>query len=156
VHPVLLLKTVHLLAASVFFGVSLANGLLKTAADRNGDWLRRDWAMQQILLNNRLFILPAALLLPATGLVQALMGEHSLTQGWLPPAILLYAVLVAILAWSFRAESALARLAHSAAADDAQAQAEYISLSRRWSVAGLIATVTMVAVFLLMVTRGSL
>ena len=64
---ILLIKTVHILAAVVFLGVGAGVAWTKLRADRSGDLRVIAWAQAHIVLADWLFTVPSALLLPATG-----------------------------------------------------------------------------------------
>ncbi len=64
----LLLKTLHILGALLFFGVGLGSAWYKFKADRSGDLRVIAWCQNQIVTADWVFTLTSAFLLPITGL----------------------------------------------------------------------------------------
>jgi uncharacterized membrane protein len=69
----LLVKTLHILAATVFLGTGMGTAYLKARADRSGELAVVAWAQREIVLADWIFTIPSALALPLTG---AWMVEH--------------------------------------------------------------------------------
>lgn len=63
----LVLKTIHVLAATVFLGTGAGTAWLKLRADRSGQVAVVAWAQREIVRADWIFTIPSALALPATG-----------------------------------------------------------------------------------------
>lgn len=61
------LKIVHILAATIFLGTGIGTAFLKARADRSGDLAVIAWAQREIVRADWIFTVPAGLVLPATG-----------------------------------------------------------------------------------------
>ncbi len=91
------LKTVHILAAMLFFGTGLGSVFYKMRADGSGDIAIIAWCQRAIVLADWLFTVPSAVVLPTTGLWMALARGIPVTSGWVLWGLVGYAV--AGLAW---------------------------------------------------------
>lgn len=65
---VVLLKTLHILSATVFFGTGLGTAWVKIMADRTGDVRVIAWAHRHLVHADVLFTIPAGVAAPVTGL----------------------------------------------------------------------------------------
>jgi uncharacterized membrane protein len=65
---VVTLKTLHVLAATVFFGTGLGTAWVKVMADRTGDVRVIAWAHRHLVQADVIFTIPAGVLAPVTGL----------------------------------------------------------------------------------------
>ncbi len=86
----LTLKTIHIIAATLFFGTGLGSAFFKIRADMEGDVRNIVFAQNNIVLADWLFTVPSGLLLPMTGIWMATITSTPLTQGWVGWGILLY------------------------------------------------------------------
>lgn len=149
----LTLKWLHVLAAALYLGVSLANGATKTLADRTGDPRACAFALRVVGWNNRVLLLPASLALPLTGIWIALLQGLPLLEGWLAAPFSIFVLLTGVLLWAVRTEDRLRRMAEAAVQAGGDLSPEYHRLSRTWARVGGGATLLMLAVLFSMVTR---
>jgi uncharacterized membrane protein len=151
-----LLKWLHVLAACLYVGGSLANGLLKTLADRAPSAEASAALLRAVIWNNRaLLVAPSFVLLP-TGVALAWTAGLPLASGWVAQGLALFVLLSAILAWALRLEHRLARLAAQAAASHDPLPAAYRNLTPLYATLGLAATAAMLAVLFVMVAKRPL
>jgi uncharacterized membrane protein len=87
-----LLKAIHILAMSLFFGAGLASAIMKLRADRTGDLRVMVFTARHIVWADWLFTIPAGVVLPVSGLWMAHQSKLPWTSGWIATGILLYAV----------------------------------------------------------------
>ncbi|MBW2241795.1 MAG: DUF2269 family protein [Deltaproteobacteria bacterium] len=152
----LLLKTLHLAAACIYLGVSVSNGYAKTRADRRRDPRASALALDFVVGQNRVFLLPASALLLATGLAMAYVTGLPWMRGWLSGALILFAALSLLLGLAIRLEDRLLVLAEDAEREQSTLPDAYWRLSRRWSALGGIATLGILLMLATMVGRMSL
>ena len=88
----ILLKTVHILAAMLFFGTGLGSVFYKLRADTSGNLEIVAWCQRSIVLADWLFTVPSAVVLPVTGLWMALVRGIPVTQGWILWGLIGYVV----------------------------------------------------------------
>lgn len=62
-----LVKALHVLSATVFFGAGLMSAFWKFRADQSGDPRVVDWAQRQIVLADWIFTVPSGFVSPLTG-----------------------------------------------------------------------------------------
>jgi len=86
------LKTIHILAAMLFFGTGLGSVFYKMRADTSGDIGVIAWCQRSIVLADWLFTVPSAVVLPATGLWMALARDIPVTSGWILWGLIGYTV----------------------------------------------------------------
>ena len=87
-----LLKAIHVLAMSLFFGAGLASAIMKLRADRTRDLRVMVFTARHIVWADWLFTIPAGIVLPASGIWMAHQAKLPLTSGWIATGILLYAI----------------------------------------------------------------
>ncbi len=104
----------HLLAAALYLGVSLADGYVKTSADRTRDAAAIEFALNLVTRQNRVFIIPATIVLLATGLAMAFLSGVPLLQGWLFLGLVAFAVFCVLLGVAVWLEARLLLLARTA------------------------------------------
>lgn len=88
----LTLKTIHILAAMLFFGTGLGSVFYKLRADMSGDIRVIAWCQRAIVLADWLFTVPAGVILPVTGIWMALRQHVPLTSGWVFYGISCYVI----------------------------------------------------------------
>lgn len=152
----LVLKTLHLVAACIYLGVSVSNGYLKTRADGRRDPRASALALDVVVGQNRIFLLPASAVLLATGSGMAYVAGMSWLHGWLLGALLLFAGLSVLLGLAIRMEDRLLTLAENAEREASALPEAYWRMSQRWSVLGGIATLGILLMLATMVGRWSL
>lgn len=64
---ILLVKAVHVLSATLFFGAGLMSAFWKFRGDTSGDLRVIDWAQKQVVFADWLFTVPSGVVSPATG-----------------------------------------------------------------------------------------
>lgn len=112
-------KTLHVLAATLFLGTGIGSAYYKFRADQSGDLRVVAWAQRAIVTGDLIFIVPAGVLLPATGLWMATDRGWPLTSGFVFWGLLGYAV--AGVTWL---PAAYLQLRMRRAADEALARGE--------------------------------
>ncbi|MFQ5698311.1 MAG: DUF2269 family protein [Myxococcota bacterium] len=147
------LKWLHILAAALYIGGSVANGVAKALSDRLEDAAASAHALRIVGWNNRLLLMPATGILAATGWWLARRQDAALLGGWLLVPLVEFAVLTAILLWALRCERQLQRLAERGAREGRELPPEYLRLSRVWAIGGGVATLLMLAVLFAMVSK---
>lgn len=152
----LILRIVHLLAMALYVGVSLVNGYAKTRADRSGDLVEIASALTWIGRFDRVFLVPASVLLPVTGLWMAHLQGRLWSDPFVLTALALFALLSVILAFAVRLEDRLLALAVGARDASVPLPRAYRNLSRLWAATGMVATVLIVLTLVVMVAKRPL
>ncbi len=150
------LKWLHNLSSTVLFGTGLGTALQMWFAHRRGDAATIAVVAGNVVLADWLFILPAGLVQPSTGLALALKAGLLLSTSWMVATYALYAI--AFLCWGpavvlqFRVRD-LARQAAAARSGPAQGIPGHDAPVVR---AGWPAFLALVVIFLLMVAKPRL
>lgn len=64
---ILLVKALHVLSATIFFGAGLMSAFWKFRGDLSGDPRVIDWAQKQVVLADWVFTVPSGVISPLTG-----------------------------------------------------------------------------------------
>lgn len=155
-EPYLLLKWLHVLAACLYVGGSFANGLLKTLADRAPSAAASASLLHGVVWSNRLLLVAPSFVLLGTGLAMASLAGVPIGSGWAAQGIALFALLSVFLILGIRLEHRLARLAGDAARRGEPLPAAYRALTPLYAGLGLAASLGMLAVLFVMVTKRPL
>ena len=74
-HAYLLLKTVHILAAMVFFGTGLGTAWYRLRADLSGDLRVMVWAQREVVRADWYFTVPSGILVPLSAVGMIVVGD---------------------------------------------------------------------------------
>lgn len=149
-----LLKLLHIVAVTLFFGAGLASVFVKLQADRTGDPQALAFAHRVVVAGDWVFTIPAGVLLPATGLGMVWVAGYPLTTPWILWGIVLY--VVAGLTWlpAWRLQFRMRDAAVEAARTGQPLPAAYHRWSRTWAALGIPAFLASVAAMWMMVGKG--
>ncbi len=152
----LLLKTLHVLSATILFGTGLGTAFHMWATDRRGDVRAVAVTARNVVLADWLFTTPAAVVQPLTGVALAHLAGYGLLEPWLIAAYGLYALAggcwLPVLALQIR----MARAASTCAAAGTPLDAEYRRAMGLWVRLGWPAFLAFVGIFWLMVAKPAL
>jgi uncharacterized membrane protein len=149
----LLLKTLHIVSATILFGTGIGIAFFKWSVDRTGGVAGVRAVCDKVVLADWLFTTPAIIVQAVTGLALARWVGFPLTHGWLAWAICLY--LLAGACWLPVVWLQL-RMRDQARLSEARAVALpplYRSYARAWFWLGVPAFLSLLGVFWLMVAK---
>ena len=149
----LVLKTLHVISATVLFGTGLGTAFFKWVVDRSGHVSAIRVVSERVVLADWVFTTPAGIIQPATGIAMALLVGFPLTQAWLLGAIVLY--LVAAAAWLpvVWLQYRMRDLARIAEATSTPLDERYWRYARWWFRLGIVGFSALAVVFWLMVAK---
>jgi uncharacterized membrane protein len=79
---ILLMKALHVLSATIFFGAGLMSAFWKFRGDQSGDPRVIDWAQKQVVLADWVFTVPSGVISPLTGAYLVSVYGLSWTTPW--------------------------------------------------------------------------
>jgi len=145
------LKLLHVAAVILFLGNIVTGLFWHSHAARTRDPRLLAHAVDGIIRADRLFTLPAVVVIVASGLAAAVeAGYPILRTGWIRWSLVLFSV--SGLAFMFRVAPLQRRLLALAAAGGFEWE-RYRRLARAWELWGLVALITPVAALVLMVLK---
>lgn len=151
----LVIKTVHIVSATVLFGTGLGIAALFFSSNLSSDTAARRFAAAMTVRADFIFTLPAVILQPLSGLWLVSRAGFSWTDYWLVWTYALYALAgicwIPVVLIQIRMKQMLDRQAGGEAID----QAAYNRLFRWWFALGWPAFGGLIAVFFLMVAKPS-
>ena len=151
-----LLKTLHVIGATVLFGTGAGIAFFMVMAHRTGDAALVAHTAGVVVIADMLFTASAVVVQPVTGALLARTAGYPLFEGWIGLSLLLYLVAgifwlpVVWLQWRMR------NLARDAAARRAALPAEYGRLYRIWFGFGFPAFAAVLGILWLMVAKPEL
>jgi uncharacterized membrane protein len=151
----LLIKTVHIITATILFGTGLGIAFLMFRSRFSDRIQEKFFAVRTTVVADCLFIAPAAVLQPATGAWLIWHGGLQWTDGWLVATYVLYAVAAVCWLPVVGIQIRLRQIVAACLASGDPLPARYYRLSRIWFILGWPAFVGLVAVFFLMVLKPS-
>ena len=148
----LLIKTVHILSATVLFGTGLGTAFFFWSA-RGGDDAARLFAARTTVRADFLFTLPAVILQPVTGMLMVHMAGLDPAEPWLLEAFGLY--VLAGLCWIpvVWLQLRMKRMLESKISGGSFDNNAYERLRRMWFLLGWPAFLSLLIVFWLMVAK---
>jgi uncharacterized membrane protein len=151
----LLVKTVHVITATVLFGTGLGIAFFMFRSRFTDSLQEKFFAVRTTVLADCLFTAPAAVLQPATGAWLIWAGGLPWTDGWLLGTYVLYAI--AGLCWLLvvAIQIRLKRIVAACLPAGKPLPDEYHRLFRIWFILGWPAFLALVGVFFLMVAKPS-
>lgn len=154
--PYLALKTIHVLAVVIFLGNITVGAFWKAYADRTGKPAVMAHTIEGIIRADRIFTIPAVIVLLLAGFAAAGVGRYPILQtGWILWGLGLFVISGVAFGPIARAQRALLAIAGTGLQTTEQ-QAAYEALSRRWNVYGTIATIAPLAALVIMVIKPNL
>lgn len=152
---ILLLKSIHIIAAILFLGNISVAILWKTLAHKSKDRTRIMNTFEGIIKSDRVFTMPAVTLIIITGFGLAGMMKLSIVEtGWILWSIIL--VVISGVLYSTKV-GPVQRKIYSLAKDETKFNwVEYESLSKQWNLWGSIATITPYMALIFMVYKYAL
>lgn len=152
---ILLLKSIHIIAAILFLGNISVAILWKSLAHKCKDRTRIMLTFEGIIKSDRVFTMPAVTLLIITGFGLAGMMKLSVVEtGWILWSIIL--VVISGVLYSTKV-GPVQRKIYSLAKDETKFNwAEYEGLSKQWNLWGSIATITPYMALIFMVYKYAL
>jgi uncharacterized membrane protein len=152
----LALKTIHVLAVVIFLGNITVGAFWKAFADKTGKAPVMAHTIDGIIRADRIFTIPAIVVLLLAGFAAAGVGHYSiLGTGWILWGIGLFVVSGIAFGPIARAQRALLAVAQTGL-QTAEQQKAYEAISRQWNLYGTIATVAPFAALVIMVLKPSL
>jgi len=152
INAYLLIKTLHILSATVLFGTGLGIAFFFWSS-RQSDYHARLFAARTTVLADFLFTLPAVILQPLTGAWLILEGGFDPRASWILISLGLYAL--AGLCWIpvVWLQIKMKRMLEASVAGREFDERAYELLRRIWFLLGWPAFLALVAVFWLMVSK---
>jgi uncharacterized membrane protein len=149
----LIVKSLHVISATILFGTGIGIAFFKWIVDRSGDVAAIRVVSERVVLADWIFTTPAIVMQMISGLYLALTAGFSMTQGWLACAIALFFVAgacwIPVVGLQIRMRN-LARRAHDAGTP---LPAGYFRDSRLWFWLGVPAFGSLVVIYWLMVAK---
>jgi uncharacterized membrane protein len=149
----LLIKTIHIVSATILFGTGLGIAFFMFRSWFADDLQEKLFALRTTVLADYLFTAPAALIQPLTGAWLIWKGGFAWADGWLLATYILYAVAAACWLPVVWIQRRLERIVAASLAAHVPLPREYNRLFRLWFALGWPAFLGLVAVFFLMVIR---
>jgi uncharacterized membrane protein len=149
----LLIKTIHIVSATILFGTGLGIAFFMFRSWFADDLQEKLFALRTTVLADYLFTAPAALIQPLTGAWLIWKGGFAWADGWLLATYILYAVAAACWLPVVWIQRRLERIVAASLAAHVPLPREYNRLFRLWFSLGWPAFLGLVAVFFLMVIR---
>jgi uncharacterized membrane protein len=149
----LVIKWLHVLSSTVLFGTGLGSAYYMFFASRTRDARVVAAVIRQVVIADWVFTTPTILIQPATGLYLVHLAGFPLHTHWILVSIALY--LVAGAAWLpvVWLQIRMRALAATAATTGAELPALYWRMLRAWVALGVVAFLSLVVVFYLMVAK---
>ncbi len=152
-NNLLLLKTVHILAAMLFFGTGLGTAWFKFRADRSGDVNVIAWAQRTVVLADWCFTVPSGVLMPTTGLWMASMLGLRWTAPWVLWGLAGWAAAGALWLPAALLQIRMRRIAMQAVLQKTELPPSFHRANRIWLALGFPAFAISVWVVFIMVTK---
>jgi uncharacterized membrane protein len=151
----LIVKWLHILSSTVLFGTGLGSAYYMFFASRTRDARVAAAVVRQVVIADWAFTTPTMLLQPLTGFYLVHLAGFPLSGRWLSWSISLY--LFAGAAWLpvVWMQIRMRNLAMAAARDSLPLPHGYWRYLRAWVALGIVAFVSLVIVFYLMVAKPS-
>ena len=151
-----LVKALHVLSATIFFGAGLMSAFWKFRADQGGDPRVVDWAQKQIVLADWVFTVPSGVISPLTGGYLV----HAYLLPWSTPWVIgsLGGYVAAMVLWLPAAwiQIELRKIARQCLADGSVLPPRFHSLNRVWLALGVPAFGVSVFIIYAMVAKPQL
>jgi uncharacterized membrane protein len=149
----LLLKTLHIIGASVLFGTGAGIAFFMLMAHRTGDARIIAHTASVVVVADGIFTATAVVLQPVTGAGLAMLAGYPLLHGWIGVSLVLYVVVGLFWLPVVWMQLRMRSLARQAAAADAGLPVAYFRLWRLWFAFGFPAFAAVLAIIWLMVTK---
>jgi uncharacterized membrane protein len=150
----LILKLVHVLAVIVFLGNIIVGAFWKAQADRTRDPRVIAHTLSGIILADRIFTIPAVIVLFLAGFATAGIGHINVfTTGWTLWGLGLFIIAGICFGPVSRAQRALRDLTAAAASGGSLDWEQYERVSRTWNVFGTIATIVPLIAVAIMIIK---
>ena len=152
---ILLVKLVHVLSATFFFGGGLLIAWNKLRADRTGDPKLITWANREIVRADAVFTIPSGILLPVTGAWLVAEFHVPWKSGWVAWGIVTYAVTGLLWLPAAFLQVKMRRLAEDALAGGTALPEAFHRANRWWMLLGVPAFALAIFTVWLMVSKWS-
>jgi uncharacterized membrane protein len=146
----------HILSAIVAFGITFTYPMILTSLTRGGNIRHLAWWHRTQVDIERKILTPAATLVLLCGIYMAADGPYGFKSTFVSLGLLFLIVILGLVgAVLIPAESKVAEIAERAIAPDGSGElgADYRAATRRMQIAGTIASVLVVVIVFLMVTK---
>lgn len=149
----LLVKTIHILSATLLFGTGLGSVFYKWRAEKSLDLATITETNKNVVIADWLFTTPTVIIQPVSGLYLMYKQGYALAEPWLLTSVVLFIIAglcwlpVVVLQIKMRDLAQVALLSHSAL------PGLYSRLYKIWFWLGIPAFLCIITVFALMVTR---
>jgi uncharacterized membrane protein len=155
VNFVLVVKAVHVLSATIFFGAGLMSAWWKVRADLTGDARVIAWAQKEIVFADWVFTVPSGFVSPITGATLVMQYRMPWTTTWV--WLSLGGYVAAMLLWLPAAwiQMELRKLTAQALADGTPLPPRVRTLNRAWLALGVPAFAVSVGIIYAMVAKPS-
>jgi uncharacterized membrane protein len=149
----LVVKTLHVISATVLFGTGLGIAFFMFRSRFTRDAREKLYAARTTVLADYIFTAPAAVLQPLTGAWLIWQGGYGWTDGWLLATYAIY--LIAGLCWLpvVAIQIKLKNLVNESVVTGLSLPPEYDRLFRIWFLLGWPAFIGLVVVFFLMIAK---
>jgi len=152
----LLVKTLHVIGATLLFGTGAGIAFFMLMAHRSGDARAIAHTASVVVIADTLFTATAAILQPVTGAWLAHTVGFPLAHSWLGLSLILYGVTGLFWLPVVWMQLRMRDLARIAARDGAPLPPEYHRLWRRWFAFGFPAFFSVLAIIWLMVSKPNI
>jgi len=149
----LLLKTLHVVGATVLFGTGAGIAFFMLMAHRTGDARIIAHTAGVVVVADLLFTATAVVLQPATGAALAVMAGYPLFKGWIAFSLILYVVVGLFWLPVVWMQLRMRNLARQAVAAGTPLPASYYRLWRLWFAFGFPAFAAVLAIIWLMIAK---
>lgn len=149
----LLLKTVHVVGATVLIGTGAGIAFFMLMAHLTKDARTVAVVARMVVIADYVFTASAAVTQPITGIMLARRAGLPLLDAWVGWSIVLYMLIGALWIPVVGMQIRMRDMAMTAAAADAPLPEAYHALFRRWFAFGVPAFMAIMVILLLMITR---
>ena len=149
----LLIKTLHILSATVLFGTGMGIAFFMLRSWLVEDTQQRLYAARTTVLADWIFTLPAGILQPLTGLWLIWQAQFPLSAFWVISSLVLYAIAGACWLPVVWIQLRLKNLLEISTQTGTPLTSEYHRLFRFWFMLGWPAFTSLVVIFYLMVAK---
>jgi uncharacterized membrane protein len=146
-------KWIHVLSSTVLFGTGIGSAYYMLVASLGRDPREVYAVVRHVVRADWLFTTPAVIVQPLTGLWLVHLAGFPWTQRWLWISVSLYFLAGACWVPVVWMQIRMREMARDATAERAALPARYFSFLRLWVALGVVAFLSLVAVFYLMVAK---